>query len=144
MRINVFIENVYHEDLVSVFSKTAMFGVSIPKHWSFLVESKSYPGRTTVDKSADVILYGGYVDAASALPSERRASGVIGLVNDKGEAIYRFGLTAILNGLKSAFLSKDGRVRRAIEHLAFEPNLFSCGDADILMQMIIFGEVLYR
>lgn len=147
MEIKVKIEKLTHEDLVNLLS-TTLYGS--PVFWGRLLdEYKPFENRGEgdcfEDKMANVLLNGGRI-AIVDMESEGeiyKNKGVLAFINESNDAQYHFDLKAVKNGLKRALESKEIYLRRAAFNFLVDDGTFDAADAENLMQMIIFGEVIY-
>lgn len=147
MEIKVTIKELTHEDLVNLLS-TTFYGS--PTFAPMLVdEFMSYEyigeGDCLEDKMANVLLCGGRVAAIDLECDDElfENKGVLARINEGGEGEYQFDLKAIKKGLKMALESKKGYIRSAALNFLIDDGSFDAGDAEVLIQMIIFGEVIY-
>lgn len=147
MEIEVTIKEITHEDLVNLLS-TTFYGS--PTFAPMLVdEFASYEnigeGDCYEDKMANVLLCGGRVAAIDLECDDElfENKGVLARLNEEGEGEYQFDLKAVKKGLKMALESKQGYIRNAALNFLINDGSFDAGDAEVLIQMIIFGEVIY-
>lgn len=147
MEIEVKIKELTHEDLVNLLSTTfygsPTFAPMLYDEYKPL-ENRG-EGNCYEDKMANVLLNGGRVAAVDIEYDDEifENDGVLAVVNDAGEAEYRFDLKAVKKGLKRALESKKGYIRSAALNFLIDDGSFDAGDAEVLIQMIIFGEVIY-
>lgn len=147
MEIKVEIKEVSHEDLVNLLS-TSLYGSQV--FWGKrLAEYKPLEnkgeGNCIEDKMANVLLNDGriaFIDI-EAEGEIYKNKGVLGFINEDGDAEYHFDLKAIKNGLKKALESKERYLQLAAFDFLVDDGSFDATDAENLMQMVLFGEVIY-
>lgn len=148
MKIKVQITELTHEDLVNLLSTTLyespIFVGRLLDDWSIL-ESKGEEKECFEDKMANVLLYGGEVAIFDIEADGEKYvnKGVSSLLKDTGYVEYHFDLKAVKNGLKMALESKEDYIRLAAFNFLINDGTFDATDAEVLMQMILFGEVIY-
>lgn len=146
MEIKVEITRITHEDLVNLLSTTLygspLFVGRLLDKWKSLEDREE--GESFEDKAANVLLYGGEFCIIDIEGDEVfKNKGVFSRLTDTGEGEYHFDLEAVRNGLKTALESKDNYIRLAAFNFLVDDGTFDASDAEILMQMILFGEVIY-
>lgn len=147
MEIEVTIKELTHEDLVNLLS-TTFYGSTI---FAPMLIDEYKPlenrgeGDCYEDKMANVLLNGGRVAAVDIEYDDEifENEGVLAVVNDADEAEYRFDLKAVKKGLKMALESKQDYIRSAACNFLINDGSFDAADAEVLIQMILFGEVIY-
>lgn len=148
MEIRTEIKSITHEDLVNLLS-TALYGSTtfvgrLLEEFKSLEESETNPSKCVEERMANVLLHGGEICVIDVEGDEvYKNKGVFSRLTPTGEGEYHFDLEAVKNGLKSAFESKEKYLRLAAFNLLIDDGTFDADDADSLMQMIIFGEVIY-
>lgn len=146
MKATINIKDISHEDLVDFFS-TALYG-STNFYGHLLHEYAHLEGdeRIYEDKIANVLLKGGkfsVVDMEADESVNGPAKGVEARVIEDGQVEYTFDLEAVKKGLKRAFTDTKGGGFPAILNLLLDDGTFDATDADNLLQMIVFGEIVY-
>ena len=148
MEIKVEISNITHEDLVNLLSTTLYgsptFVGRFLEEYESLEVSEAFPSECVEDKMANVLLYGGAVCIIDVEGGEiYKNKGVFSRLTDTGEGEYHFDLEAVKKGLKKALESKENYIRLAAFNFLVDDGTFDASDAEVLIQMILFGEVIY-
>ena len=148
MEIKVQVTNLSHEDLVNLLS-TALFGspvfaARLLDDWKSL-ETKGEEKTCFEDRLANVLRYGGEIAIidVEADGEKHPIKGVSSVLLDGGEVEYHIDLEAVKNGLKNAFESKDSCARYAAVAFLADDGGFDAIQADALLQVILFNEVIY-
>lgn len=150
MKIETKISEITHEDLVNLFS-TAFYG---NKHFGVFYDTSDYKGKPFAspddcheDKLAKIILNGGmiFVTDFYSEDSDEHYGEIEHTWNEEGECMsYTITLKDIENGLAKAASSSEPYCRESFSHFAENDCIdFDLNDADTLMQIIVFGEVIY-
>lgn len=148
MKIKVEISELTHEDLVNLMSTTLygspVFVGRLLEDWRSL-EKRGKEKECFEDKCANVLRYGGKVAIIDVEAEGERhpIKGVSSLVMEGGEVEYQFDINAVKNGLKMALESKEDYIRMAAWNFLLDDGSFDAEDAEVVMQMILFGEVIY-
>ena len=150
MKIETKISEITHADLVNFFS-TAFYGSSI-----FAVDYNydDYDGKPFAaqndcfeDKLAKILLNGGRITVSDMYAEE--AGDYYGKIEhiwdeDCERMDYTITLKDIENGLAKAASSTEPYCRKSFSNFAENDCVdFDLNDADTLMQIIVFGEVIY-
>ena len=148
MEIKVEISNITHEDLVNLLSTTLYgsptFVGRLLEECEGLETSEEFPSKCVEDKMANVLLYGGEICIIDVDGGEIfKNKGVFSRLTDDDEGEYHFGLEAVKKGLKKALESKENYIRLAAFNFLVDDGTFDASDAEVLIQMILFGEVIY-
>lgn len=147
MEIEVKIKELTHEYLVN-FLSTVFYGSTtfVPVRYDEYKPLENLgEGDCYEDKMANVLLNGGRIGAIDLEYDDELYvnEGVLAVVNEDGDAEYRFDLNAVKKGLKKALESDDYSLRLAVFNMLVDDGSFDAADAELLIQMIIFGEVIY-
>lgn len=147
MKAKIFISDFTHDDLVTLFS-TALYGNDA---WAVDYDNEIYEWNCVTskddcleDKLAKLLL-GGYTIEMSDRYSESEKD-VYGnnkhVYWDEEHEImaYPIGLSDIKAGLEKAYENGQGE---RVNCLINEPEEMDMIDADVLMQYIVYGEVIY-
>lgn len=147
MKAKIIISEITHDDLVDLFS-TALYG---NYSWSADYDSKFYREKCDAkeddcyeDKLAKCLLNGGTIEIGDRNAED--ASDVYGnnkrvYWDDEQEImIYPITLKDIKKGLEKAY--ENGQAER-VNWLINEPCQMDMIDADVLLQYIVYGEVIY-
>jgi hypothetical protein len=148
MEISVKINQTYHEDLVELLS-TALegnetFSARLLPAYAMMETRKE--GETIYEKLANVIHYGGQIavidkEAFGKTHGPNKAVSSERLDTDDVE--YRLSLEGVRNGIKLALEGHDARAKKAVHHFLANDETFDSDCADVLLQMCLFGEVVY-
>lgn len=148
MEISVKINQTYHEDLVELLSTalegSGVFSARLLPSFAMLETRKE--GETFYEKLANVIHYGGQVaivdkEACGLTHGPNKAVSSELLPTEDVE--YRLSLEGVRNGIKLALEGHDARAKKAVHHFLANDESFDSDCADVLLQMCLFGEVVY-
>ena len=103
-------------------------------------------GETFYEKLANVIHYGGQIaivdkEACGLTHGPNKAVSSELLPTEDVE--YRLSLEGVRNGIKLALEGHDARAKKAVHHFLAKDETFDSDCADFLLQMCLFGEVVY-
>lgn len=148
MRIKVEISEITHEDLVNLLSTTLygsqIFAGRFLEEYKSLEESETTPSECFEERAANVLLYGGEFCIIDIEGGEIfKNKGVFSRLTKDDEGEYHFDLKAVKNGLKKALESDEDYIRLAALNFLIDDGTFDATDAEVLIQMILFGEVIY-
>lgn len=150
MKIETKITEITHEDLVNLFS-TALYGNERLGVYYDLSDYKGKPFENpddcVEDKYAKILLNGGhiYIDDYYAEDESDFYGEIKHEWNEEGGYMrYTITLEDIANGLAKAASSSEPFERKCFSDFAENDCMdFDLTDADGLMQIIVFGEVIY-
>lgn len=147
MKLHIESIDLTKED-ISDFLSTALFH-SPSFSCVRLDEYKEMEGKESEcfeDKCANVLLAGGkiaIVDYVAEGEVNGPARGVEAHQQEDGEVYYHISLKSLKNGLKRALEGEGADAKYAMFNFMYDDGSFDATDADNLLQMIIFGEVVY-
>ena len=150
MKIETKISEITHEDLVNLFS-TAFYGSN---HFAIDYNNEDYDGKPFAkdddcfeDKLAKIVLNGGKIIVSDlyAEDSDEHYGEIEHTWNEEEESMdYTITLKDIENGLAKAASSSEPYFHKCFSNFAENDCVdFDLNDADNLMQIIVFGEVIY-
>ena len=150
MKIETKITEITHEDLVNLFS-TALYGNERLGVYYYVGDYKGKPFEDpddcVEDKYAKILLNGGkiFVTDFYAEDSDEHYGEIEHAWNEEDETMnYTITLKDIENGLAKAASSSEPYCRKSFSNFAENDCIdFDLNDADTLMQIIVFGEVIY-
>ena len=125
----------------ALYGSTTFYGRLLPQYSSLEGDGPCYE-----DKIASVLLNGGrfaVVDMEADGTVNGPAKGVSTHTLEEGEIEYRFDLKALKNGLKRALKDKENGGFESLMNLMLGDGTFDATDADNLLQIVVFGEVIY-
>lgn len=148
MKTKTIIEELNHDDLVNLFS-TALYG-----SWTFCAsyDSAEYHALPNADgndcyedKLAKLLLAGKSIEIGDRYAEDE--SDHYGKLQHKWDddeevMVYNITLKDIIKGLQIA-TDKGGWTAKCVRHFADEDGLFDLLEAEALLQVVIFGEVIY-